>query len=398
MSLVLKEESTASIQNPAVGEATLFIDVADDLLKKKLSNGSVETISAAVPLVSSVFGRTGAVTALTTDYPVATTLAPGFQSPTDKSKLDAIPNTPDHSYISDFDTEVDLRIADQKGVALGLATLGADSKIPVNQLPTAAINQTYVVNSQAAMLALSANQGDFAIRTDLYATFVLKVAPASSLPNWEQLPVPTDVVTSVNGQNGVVVLNAADVSAAPLSHVGSGGSQHAQATPSVDGFMSSSDKTKLNTVATGATANQTDAYLLSRTNHTGTQSASTITGLATVATSGAYADISGTPSALPPSGAASGELSGSYPNPSLVNAAVMAKLLTGFAVDWNIITSADSILTALQKLAGRAALSINTVSADVTVPTDYTWIRQSRSVFTGTTKITIQAGGRVTFI
>lgn len=38
---------------------------------------------------------------------------------------------------------------------------------------------------------------------------------------------------------------------------------------------------KLNGIATGATANQTDAYLLNRANHTGTQSASTITGLGT---------------------------------------------------------------------------------------------------------------------
>ncbi len=45
-------------------------------------------------------------------------------------------------------------------------------------------------------------------------------------------------------------------------------------------------------VASGATANQTDAFLLARANHTGTQAASTITGLAAVATSGSAADLS----------------------------------------------------------------------------------------------------------
>jgi len=50
---------------------------------------------------------------------------------------------------------------------------------------------------------------------------------------------------------------------------------------------------KLAGIASGATANQTDAFLLSRGNHTGTQTAGTITGLAAVATSGAYADLSG---------------------------------------------------------------------------------------------------------
>lgn len=64
--------------------------------------------------------------------------------------------------------------------------------------------------------------------------------------------------------------------AAPLTHVGAGGAQHANATTSDAGFMSAADKTKLNGVATGATANSSDAFLLARSNHTGTQTASTI--------------------------------------------------------------------------------------------------------------------------
>jgi hypothetical protein len=50
----------------------------------------------------------------------------------------------------------------------------------------------------------------------------------------------------------------------------------AAATTSARGTMSAADKLKLNGIANGATANQTDAYLLSRTNHTGTQPWSTI--------------------------------------------------------------------------------------------------------------------------
>lgn len=56
------------------------------------------------------------------------------------------------------------------------------------------------------------------------------------------------------------------------------------------------EKTKLSGIASGATANSSDATLLDRANHTGTQAASTITGLATVATSGSYTDLSSKPS------------------------------------------------------------------------------------------------------
>lgn len=59
--------------------------------------------------------------------------------------------------------------------------------------------------------------------------------------------------------------------------------------------LTAAERTKLAGVATGATANATDTFLRDRANHTGTQSASTVTGLATVATSGAYADLTGRP-------------------------------------------------------------------------------------------------------
>lgn len=63
----------------------------------------------------------------------------------------------------------------------------------------------------------------------------------------------TDSVTSVNGLYGDVVLNAANVGAAPSTHVGAGSnSAHPDATITVSGFMTAADKVKLNGVATGA--------------------------------------------------------------------------------------------------------------------------------------------------
>ena len=69
---------------------------------------------------------------------------------------------------------------------------------------------------------------------------------------------------------------AAIAASAPVAHVGAGGVAHTNATTSVAGFMSDGDKTKLDGIATGATANSADATLLARANHTGTQPASTV--------------------------------------------------------------------------------------------------------------------------
>jgi hypothetical protein len=117
------------------------------------------------------------------------------------------------STISDFATAADARIQVQKGMANGLATLGSDAKIPTAQLPALAITDTFPVASQAAMLALTAEVGDVAVRTDLNKSFILKTAGASTLANWQELLTPTDSVLSVNGQTGAVSLTASGLGA-----------------------------------------------------------------------------------------------------------------------------------------------------------------------------------------
>ncbi|WP_019703345.1 pyocin knob domain-containing protein [Paracidovorax oryzae] len=65
------------------------------------------------------------------------------------------------------------------------------------------------------------------------------------------------------------------------AHFGAGGSAHAAASTNAAGFLSAADKTKLDSVAAGATANATDTQLRDRSTHTGVQGISTITDLQT---------------------------------------------------------------------------------------------------------------------
>lgn len=235
-----------------------------------------------------------------------------------------------------------------KGAANGYASLDAAGKIPSNQLPALAITDTFPVANQTAMLALTAQVGDIAIRSDLNKSFVLRVEPATALANWSELLTPTDAVLSVNDKTGAVTLGKADVGLGSVDNTsdankpvstpqqaalnakqnkltagpnvtidntdpnnpvisssggGGGGGTVTSVGLSVPTGLSvdnspvtgigtltisyqagyqgytTAEAGKLSGIASGATVNQADAYLLNRANHSGAQAISTITGL-----------------------------------------------------------------------------------------------------------------------
>ncbi len=83
--------------------------------------------------------------------------------------------------------------------------------VPTSALPALAINDVFPVASQAAMLALTAQRGDVAIRSDIAAAFILSTDAPGTLADWKQLPAPADAVLSVNSQTGVIVLAKGDI-------------------------------------------------------------------------------------------------------------------------------------------------------------------------------------------
>lgn len=84
--------------------------------------------------------------------------------------------------------------------------LDSNGKLASSVLPAIAITNTFVVSTEAAMLALTAEVGDVCVRTDLNKTFILKEDGASTLSHWQEMLTPTAGVTSVNGQTGAVTL------------------------------------------------------------------------------------------------------------------------------------------------------------------------------------------------
>lgn len=93
-----------------------------------------------------------------------------------------------------------------------------DGKVPTSQIPAVAITSFLgTVSSQAAMLALSGQEGDWTVRTDNSTTWIITGNDPTQLSSWTQVLAPSGgggAVNTVNGQTGTVVLGFADVGAA----------------------------------------------------------------------------------------------------------------------------------------------------------------------------------------
>ena len=96
------------------------------------------------------------------------------------------------------------------GVSNGdIPVLGEGGKLDTSVLPSLAVTEVTVVNSEAEMLTLVAQPGDVAVRTDVNETYMLAQEPATDISNW--IKISHEIVTSVNGKIGDVVLVGEDI-------------------------------------------------------------------------------------------------------------------------------------------------------------------------------------------
>ena len=152
--------------------------------------------------------------------PAATTAAQGALAAADKTKLDTL-GTAAFTNSTAYATAAQGAKADTAVQPATLATELAGKadlvagKVPTSQIPAIAVTDYLgAVANQTAMLALVGQRGDWCIRTDRSRAWVLSGDDASILSNWVELVTPADAVSSVNGQTGVVVLGPSDVGAA----------------------------------------------------------------------------------------------------------------------------------------------------------------------------------------
>ncbi len=197
--------------------------IGDWLVSNGVSWGKIDNSDK----VSSVAGKTGAVTLSKTDVGLGNV---DDTSDANKSVLSATKLTTARTINGvTFDGSANISvpvdwsavtgkpavIAAGTDAATARSAIGAASlvggKIPEHELPSLAITDVFPVTSEAEMLALTAEKGDMAIRSDLNKCFALSETPASTLANWLELKTPANAVLSVAGKTGAVTLNSSDV-------------------------------------------------------------------------------------------------------------------------------------------------------------------------------------------
>jgi hypothetical protein len=241
------------------------------------------------------------------------------------------------------------KLTNARAISLGGDVSGSVSfngSSDVSIVSTVADNSHNHIVSNISDLTATANElnvldGITATTTELNYTDGVTSNIQTQFGNKADLSSPTftgtpSAPTAINGTSTTQLATTAFVNAeiasdaTPISHVGSTGSSHGVATTSVNGFMSTSQVTKLNGIETGAEVNNisdTNATDLTdggdsslhyhssdrnRANHSGTQLASTISNFAS---------------------------------------AVLATVLTGLSTATNsAILATDTILVALGKL------------------------------------------------
>ena len=101
----------------------------------------------------------------------------------------------------------------EKGSANGVATLNSNGKVPDEQLPELVVAEYLgAVYSQAEMLQLIGQKGDWCIRADKETSWIISGSNPSLITSWTEIIYPPSPhVYSVNGKKGDVIITLGDL-------------------------------------------------------------------------------------------------------------------------------------------------------------------------------------------
>jgi hypothetical protein len=145
----------------------------------------------------------------------------------------AISNTPSgnlaatdvQTALDELQSDVDDRVLlTAVGAANGVASLDAGGKVPSSQLPALALVDVSVVADEAAQLALVAEEGDVAVRTDSEATYIHNGGSAGTMSDWQEITTPTaaSLATHISNETGVHGATSANTASKIVARDGSG--------------------------------------------------------------------------------------------------------------------------------------------------------------------------------
>ena len=84
--------------------------------------------------------------------------------------------------------------------------------LPNSVVPPIAMTTVQVANSDAAMLALTTEEGDVVVRSDLNTSYIRNGGTTGTMADFTELLSPISGVISVNGMTGIVVIPTANAS------------------------------------------------------------------------------------------------------------------------------------------------------------------------------------------
>lgn len=191
----------------------------------------------------------------------------------------------------------------KSAVGLGNVDNTSDAAKPISNATQTALN----AKANTASLATVATSGSYADLTNK-PTIPAQFAPVAGANITLTGTYPNITFSAAAGAGPTNLSTTQDATSVTVVSSTGNDATVAQADTTNAGVMSAADKTKLNGITAGATANDTDANLKNRANHTGTQAVSTVSGLQTaldskantsslaiVATSGSYSDLTNKP-------------------------------------------------------------------------------------------------------